>query len=149
MPNRVFGEALEARTLHEFAGVCRIEREKTFGKSRLDFILWRGERRVLVEVKGVSLVVARKAYFPDAPTLRGARHIRELARAARKGEEAWGVFVCQRRDAESVAPFEERDPDFARAMREARGAGVHFLGLVCRVTTKEMKIIGRVPVLIP
>lgn len=148
LANDAFHEALEEKRVPEFAGYSRITREKRYGNSRLDFILSRRRRRVLIEVKSVSLVVGRHARFPDAPTVRGAKHVRELAGAARAGEQAWVVFVCQRRDPLSVSPNEGTDPDFAAAMREARDAGVRFMALICRVTTRSITATGRIPVLI-
>ncbi len=167
LANAAFHEALLNRQIPEFAGYPDIAPEQTYGNSRLDFILSCNNnivaaenpadgggatshktqsRRVLIEVKSVSLVIGKHAFFPDAPTTRGAKHVRELAEASRKGEYAWIVFVCQRRDPQSVSPNEETDPDFARALREARDAGVHFMALTCQVTPKVIRVVGRIPV---
>lgn len=149
LANEAFAEALERREISEFAGFSEILREQRHGASRLDFILNDGGRRCLIEVKSVSLVLKnRQARFPDAPTLRGARHVRELAVAARAGEIAWVVFVCQRPDPNSVTPNLETDPDFGAALAEAHRVGVRLMALTCRVTTRSIAIAGRVPVLI-
>lgn len=148
MANAAFHEALLNRRIPEFADYQTIACEKYYGNSRLDFILNPDTERVLIEVKSVSLVIGGHAFFPDAPTLRGAKHVRELAEASRQGESAWIVFVCQRRDPLSVSPNEGTDPDFARALREARDAGVNFMALTCQVTPRVVRIVGRVPVMI-
>lgn len=148
MANAAFHEALLNRRIPEFADYQTIACEKCYGNSRLDFILNPDTERVLIEVKSVSLVIGGHAFFPDAPTLRGAKHVRELAEASRQGESAWIVFVCQRRDPLSVSPNEGTDPDFARALREARDAGVNFMALTCQVTPRVVRIVGRVPVMI-
>jgi sugar fermentation stimulation protein A len=148
LANDTFHEALMEQWIPEFSAYPAIEREKVYGKSRLDFVLSGPRSRILIEVKSASLAIKGHARFPDAPTIRGAKHVRELAAAARRGEEAWVVFVCQRRDPRSISPNEETDPDFAGAMREARDAGVGFMALTCRVTRRFIRITDRIPVLI-
>jgi sugar fermentation stimulation protein A len=95
------------------------------GRSRFDFALrdLRGAE-TLVEVKSVTLVEDGVALFPDAPTVRGARHLSELEDYVRAGGRALVLFVVQRGDARAVAPNARTDPRFARALLSAARAGV-------------------------
>lgn len=148
LANDAFDEALRERTIPELARFPRIQREKPYGDSRLDFVLSDRRQRALIEVKSVSLVFDGHARFPDAPTVRGVKHVRELARAAGTGEEAWVVFVCQRPDPRTVSPNLETDPEFGDAVREARDAGVKFLAFTCQVNRRVIRVTDRIPVLI-
>jgi sugar fermentation stimulation protein A len=147
VPNRLVGEALRCDALSEISG-WRLDRaEKTVGQSRFDFSLVRrepvkggkkgakkGARRLLLEVKSVTLVEEGVGLFPDAVTARGTRHVQELAELARSGEWATAVlFVVQRDDAVQVQAAEAIDPAFAAALAEAKDAGVRVLARRCRV----------------
>jgi sugar fermentation stimulation protein A len=101
---------------------------------------------VLVEVKSATWVIGRRALFPDAPTERGARHVRELAAAVRSGRRAAVIFVVQRRDACSFAPHAGRDPAFAAALRDAFAAGVSVLAYRASVTVRGCRLLDRIPV---
>jgi sugar fermentation stimulation protein A len=103
---------------------------------------------VLAEVKSVTLVEGDRGLFPDAPTARGARHVRELSALARRGEPSAVVFVVQRPDARSVTPNRATDPAFADAMAGAARAGVSLLAYTCRVGPAGIRLEGRVPVLV-
>lgn len=146
LANRVFAAALERGRLPGL-GAARIEaRERAVGRSRFDFVLRHRGRDVLTEVKAVSLVVGRTALFPDAPTARGTRHVRELAALAREGRPTAIVFVVLRPDADEVAPHGGIDPHFASALRDARRAGVRLLAYTCRVSLSGCRLERRVPV---
>ncbi|MCI4366402.1 MAG: DNA/RNA nuclease SfsA, partial [Thermoplasmata archaeon] len=96
---------------------------------RFDFGLLRepsGPPVALFEVKSANLRVGREAWFPDAPTVRGTRHVLELARAARSDIRAGVLFVVQRGDVQAVRPHHRMDPAFADACIEAADVGVHF-----------------------
>jgi sugar fermentation stimulation protein A len=148
VPNRL---ALRLLTSGRVRGVGRgwtIRPEVRRGASRFDFLLTRpGEREVLVEVKSVSLVESGRAWFPDAPTVRGARHLRELAEHVRGGGSALVLFVVQRPDARSVSAHARTDPDFAVALREARSAGVRLRGARFRFDGQgRSRFVGSIPV---
>jgi sugar fermentation stimulation protein A len=149
LPNEMVGEALRAGWIAELAD-WRIEaREHTWGRSRFDFLLVRGEeKRMLLEVKSVTLVEDRRALFPDAVTARGARHVRELAEAMGLGFEATVLFVVQRRDATSVTAARAIDPSFANALKGASEAGVHLLGYRCEITLEAARITEPLPVFV-
>jgi sugar fermentation stimulation protein A len=123
--NRLAEDLLSRGRVPGIGGGWTLRREFPVGRSRFDFLLRReGERGVLVEVKSPSLVVKGVARFPDAPTVRGARHLRELESAVRAGGRALVLFIVQREDARSVAPNAATDPAFARALVSAERAGV-------------------------
>lgn len=147
VPNRVFEEALQQGWLmgNEYPNV---KREVKRGQSRLDFRLTGPLGCLWVEVKSVSLVCGGRALFPDAPTTRGARHVRELTELAGSGEGAAIVFVVQRGDATCVAPHEETDPEFAAALRRASAQGVQTLALRCHVSTNNIRVTSEIPVVL-
>ncbi len=146
IPNRLIHAALEAGALPELKGWTLERAEWTHGRSRIDFLLANGDRRLALEVKSVTLVEDGVALFPDAITARGARHVRELAELAqRDGWEAAILFVLQRDDAHRVEAARSIDPVFADALAEAKAAGVRVLGRRCRVTFDALELGTPVP----
>jgi sugar fermentation stimulation protein A len=101
--------------------------------------------RCFIEAKSVTLVEDGVALFPDAPTQRGRRHLRELARARAEGHRAAVVFVVQRDDAISSSPHDEADPAFGQALREAAQAGVEVYAYKCRVSEREVTLDAPLP----
>jgi sugar fermentation stimulation protein A len=97
----------------------------------------------------VSLVEDGVARFPDAPTVRGARHVRELTAARREGIDACALFCVQRPDARALEPNDATDPGFGAALREAHAAGVTLLAYVCRTDAARIAIATRVPIVLP
>jgi sugar fermentation stimulation protein A len=146
LPNALFAEALAASRLDPFRGYDHCEREVKLGQSRLDFKLSGPAGVEWVEVKSVTLVEGGVARFPDAPTVRGARHVRELAATIRGGQEAAVVFVIQRPDAQVFTPHDEADAVFGIALREAVDAGVDVYAWACDVSQREVAIFRQVPV---
>jgi sugar fermentation stimulation protein A len=124
--NRLVALELDAERLPEFGSGPWVA-ERRWGQSRFDFGVPDGARgyRALLEVKSSNLRLGRFASFPDAPTVRGTRHVRELALAAREGIRAGVLFAVQRSDVEAFRPNEDMDPAFAAALRDAARAGVH------------------------
>ena len=102
----------------------------------------------LVEVKGVTLEENGHTRFPDAPTLRGLRHVEELIEAKRKGFEATLLFVVQMEDAIDFAPNDDTQPAFRDALCRAKDAGVEIIAHRCRVTEDSMTIADAIPVLL-
>ncbi|MFO8109875.1 MAG: DNA/RNA nuclease SfsA [Thermoplasmata archaeon] len=98
--------------------------EKTLGNSRIDFFTETEVCELWVEVKGCTLAMGGKALFPDAPTTRGTRHVRELIKIVEKGHRAGLLILVFRSGAKCFSPYQERDPDFAASFREAVDAGV-------------------------
>lgn len=141
LPAPLFAEAVQQGRLPEFSGFTALEREVRCGESRLDFRLDGPEGPMWVETKSVTLVEDGVALFPDAPTLRGGRHLRELIARVEAGERAAVVFVVQRPDAVAFAPHQEADPAFAARLTEAARAGVMVYAYRCNVGPDEMWII--------
>ncbi|MBR4427902.1 MAG: DNA/RNA nuclease SfsA [Clostridia bacterium] len=133
-PNAVAKEWLSRR------GYDRIVPEYRFGDSRLDFYMEKGAERCLMEVKGCTLEREGVGYFPDAPTLRGARHLSELANAVKQGYTAYLAFVIQMEGVYEVRPNTDTDPAFALALENAERAGVRVLFLPCRVTPDTLSV---------
>jgi len=140
LPNLLVEEALRKGRLPPFAGYEAIRREVERGGVRLDFVLEKDGDRCLIEVKSVTLVRGGLALFPDAPTLRGRRHVEELHRAVAGGERAAIIFVVQREDAVAFAPHDEADPAFGRALRRAVEEGVEVYAYACRVGRREVRL---------
>ena len=115
--------------------------EYTYGDSRIDFYLERGTERTLMEVKGCTLEIDGIGYFPDAPTERGVKHLRELAKAVKKGYRAVIAFAIQMDGITEVRPNIGTHPEFGDAMREAREAGVEVLFLPCHVEPDGLTVI--------
>lgn len=139
-PNAAVKEWLEAGNL--FPPDSVVKPEYTLGDSRFDFAVFTPER-ALLEVKSVTLEREGAALFPDAPTLRGAKHLRELA--AYDGE-SYVLFVIQMGGITRFRPNDETDPAFAAALRDAAKAGVHILAYDCAVTPDSMTLGQPVPV---
>jgi sugar fermentation stimulation protein A len=146
LPNKLVHEAIAANQLPEFTGYQAVHREVAYGASRLDFMLEGGKRRCFVEVKSVTLVCAGVALFPDAPTLRGRRHVGELAQAILEGKRAAVVFVVQREDAVSFAPNDAADPAFGQTLREAARTGLEVYAYLCRVSWDKVALDRPIPV---
>jgi sugar fermentation stimulation protein A len=127
LPNRLARELLLENRVPGLPECAGLRREVTHGKSRFDFLVAHDDgAETWVEVKSVTLVEDGVARFPDAPTVRGARHVRELTEIVQAGGQAAVLFVVQRDDAILVEPKVETDPDFAEALRQAQTTGVRL-----------------------
>lgn len=133
-PNQVVKEWLLSQNYD------KVQPEYKFRKSKLDFYLEKDDRKILMEVKGCTLEVDGIGYFPDAPTERGAKHLRELTNAVLEGFECYVVFVIQMPKVTEVRPNAATDPLFAKALGEATSAGVNVMCLQCIVTEDELKV---------
>ena len=116
--------------------------EYKYGKSRIDFYMEKGDDKYLMEVKGCTLIKDGIGYFPDAPTERGVKHLRELAVATKLGYKARVAFVIQVENVSEVRPNTETHPEFGVALQEAIDAGVEVLCLMCSVKSDELTIIN-------
>ena len=142
-PNAAVREWLEAGGLGE---IGNLRAETVHGDSRFDFSFTLAGKPCFLEVKGVTLENDGICAFPDAPTLRGAKHLRGLAQAARQGFGAYVLFVIQMEDVKYLHPNDRTDPAFAEALRTAAAEGVQVLAVECRVTPQSMEITEFVPV---
>jgi len=139
-PNQVVKEWLEKQDF------TYVKPEYTYGKSRIDFYMEKEledgtKEKYLMEVKGCTLEVDGIGYFPDAPTERGVKHLRELAQAAQDGYNAFAAFVIQMEGIDEVRPNVDMQPEFGVAMEEAVKAGVKIVPLCCKVTENGLEII--------
>lgn len=143
-PNKAVSEWLQSGGL--FRDITYLKAEKTYGNSRFDFYLETMDKKIYMEVKGVTLEENGVVIFPDAPTERGVKHIRELCECTREGYEAYIVFVIQMKDVKYFKPNDVTDPEFGEALREAAKQGVQILALDCEVSMDRMVIKDNVPV---
>ncbi len=145
-PNKVFGEWAAAGGLGFVPTLLRPE--TTWGNSRFDYY-WElsGEgRRGFWEVKGVTLEEGGTARFPDAPTLRGVKHLEELTQARQAGYEAGVCFIVQMEGMSHVEPNDLTHPQFGQALRRAAGMGVEVLALGCSVEPGQLTAGEKIPV---
>lgn len=143
-PNRVFEEWVLSGGF--LSGISALRREYVYGDSRLDFCLQTERGPHLVEVKGVTLEEDGTVRFPDAPTERGVKHIRELQRAVQRGIAASIVFVIQMEDVSCLQPNDATHPAFGAALREAAAHGVGVYAVECAVTPDSLSVSRYVPV---
>ena len=130
-------------------GLGKIENlksETTQGESRFDFSFTKDGRPCFLEVKGVTLENDGICAFPDAPTQRGAKHLRGLSQLAKEGYGAYVLFVIQMTDVKYLHPNDATDPNFGAALRQASADGVQILAVDCRVTEYSMDIENKVEV---
>lgn len=120
--------------------------ESKYGDSRFDFYFEKDGKPCYLEVKGVTLEVGGVCAFPDAPTERGAKHLRELAALAGQGFGAYVLFVIQMSEVKYLQPNDATDPAFGKALRDAQAAGVNILAVCCDVTADSMQL--TIPVLV-
>ena len=133
-PNKVVKEWLAEKEYD------KVIPEYTYGNSRIDFYMEKGEEKYLMEVKGCTLEFDGIGYFPDAPTERGVKHIRELIKAKKEGYIASLAFVIQMDGVTEVRPHIETDPEFGKAFEDAKKAGVAVHFLTCYVEPQELRI---------
>ncbi len=144
-PNRVFAEF--ARSFEP--NTAAVHPEFTVGESRLDFCLELQDGGFhYIEVKGVTLEQDGHARFPDAPTERGVKHLRELTRLVAEGRRATAFFVIQMADVKDFSPNDDTHPAFGEALRQAAAAGVNVAAYTCRVTPDSLAIDEAVPVVL-
>ncbi|WP_273464344.1 DNA/RNA nuclease SfsA [Treponema berlinense] len=118
-----------------------IKPEFTYGNSRVDFYMEKGNRKFLMEIKGCTLEENGKGLFPDAPTERGVKHLKELTTAIDEGFECILGFVIQIPGVKEVAANIKTHPEFAQALKEAKQKGVKILFLETAVNENSLKIL--------
>ena len=134
-PNKAVKSWLEKGGLGE---ISNLKAESTFGASRFDFSFTKDGKPCFLEVKGVTLENEGICAFPDAPTERGAKHLRELTELSKEGYGAYVLFVIQFSPAKYLHPNDKTDPKFAQALRQAAENGVNVLAMDCAVTPSCM-----------
>ena len=146
IPNKVVKEWLESGGL--FQNVTKIQPEYTYGDSRVDLYVEADGKKVLIEVKGVTLEEEGRVRFPDAPSERAVKHVEELKRAVGEGYEAYIFFVIQMKDVRYFTPNMDTHPAFGEALREAALAGVHVIAYDCRVDCGHITLADEVKVVL-
>ena len=142
-PNTAVAEWLRSGGLGKLEN---IRAEVKHGQSRFDFAFEKDGIPCFMEVKGVTLETDGICAFPDAPTTRGAKHLRELTALAGDGYGAYVLFVIQMSDVQYLHPNDATDPAFSEALRQAAKAGVKVLAMDCQVSTDQMMLKNPVPV---
>ena len=146
VPNKIVKEWLEHGNLIE--GITKIQPEYTYGNSRIDLYVEAGNRKILIEVKGVTLEEDGVVRFPDAPSERAVKHVHELQKALQDGYECYIFFVVQMSDVRYFTPNTDTQPEFGEALQEAAEAGVHVVAYDCMVEEDTIQIQKEVPVIL-
>ena len=134
-PNKVVQEWLETQDY------SLVKPEYVYGDSRIDFYMVKNQQEYLMEVKGCTLEIDGIGYFPDAPTERGVKHLKELTKARTLGYECIIAFVIQMEGVSEVRPYISMQPEFGEALEEAKAAGVKVLFLQCEVGRDTLQIL--------
>jgi len=142
-PNKAFHEFIASSGL--FGKDPKVVPECTHGDSRFDFYIEDGDRRIFVEVKGVTLEKNGVCSFPDAPTERGLKHLRGLQRAVEEGYECYAAFVVQMKPMKCFTPNYETHEEFGEVLEEVHRNGVGILVYDCVVTPDSMTLDSPVP----
>ena len=142
-PNAAVLQWLQSGGLGE---ITQIRPEAIYGDSRFDFSFRKDGRTCYLEVKGVTLETDGHCRFPDAPTLRGTKHLNGLIRAVHDGFGAYVLFVIQMEAVLDLRPNTDTDPHFSETLIQAQKSGVEILAMDCIVSQDEMKLHKKVPI---
>ncbi len=125
-----------------------IKREKTWKDSRFDFYIENDCDKLFIEVKGVTLENNGIVLFPDAPTLRGVKHLNGLTQWVKEGGKAMALFVVQMSDVKYFTPNKTTHPEFAQALKEAQNQGVEVKAVDCTVSENSLTINKEIQVIL-
>lgn len=149
LPNRLVAMAVEQGWLPEFQGWRLLRREAPMGqRSRVDLLLERNGRLCYLEIKNVTMVESGIAFFPDAVTARGTRHLRELEAAVSQGHRGVIFFLVQREDGRELRPADGIDPKYGQTLRNVVAAGVEAVAYRTKVTPNYVELAERLPVVL-
>lgn len=151
IPNRLVFEAAQGQQIPQLAGYMEYLSEVAYGNnSRADMLcrIHRDDmlRRCWVEVKSTTLKRGQTAYFPDAVTSRGKKHLIELQRKVAYGDAAMQIFFIQRGDCTSFRPADDIDPAYGLELRQAAAAGVQIIALRAKVSKQAITVDRQIPV---
>lgn len=138
IPNQVVREWIEEGNL--FEDVALIKPETVYENSRFDLYVEAGERKIFIEVKGVTLEEEGVCRFPDAPSERAVKHLEELIRARKEGYESYVFFVIQMKDVRYFTPNIDTHPVFGETLKKAKASGVKILAYDCAVEPDSIRI---------
>lgn len=147
--NRVVAEAIDQNLIDELSGYDELRREVVYGKekSRIDMLLSSQDSRCYVEVKHLTLKLGDElGGFPDAVSLRGQKHMRELMEQVSKGDRAVLLFAVMRNDVERVEPARVIDPEYANLLATAAEQGVEIMAYKTHISPQGIQLLNRVPV---
>lgn len=144
VPNKAAAEWIRAGRL--FPEEVTLKTEKVYGNSRFDIYVESPCRKAFIEVKGVTLEENDIARFPDAPTQRGVKHVKELIRCQEDGYEAYLLFVIQMKGIREFEPNWSTHPQFGEVLQKAQNAGVHLLAYDCLIREDYIEIQDPVPI---
>ena len=146
VPNKIVYEwILNGNLLKD---ITLIKPETKYNNSRFDFYVETKNRKIFIEVKGVTLENQGIVKFPDAPTERGLKHVKELCECVKEGYDAYIIFVVQMKDVIHFEPNIETHKEFAEALKEAKKQGVHILAVDCEVNEDSINIRDYVKVIV-
>ncbi|MGK2915401.1 MAG: DNA/RNA nuclease SfsA [Porticoccaceae bacterium] len=156
-PNKLVEEAIVNDVIGELQGYGSLRREVRYGqeKSRIDLLLENdgqpgASEKCFIEVKNVTLAAGNGlALFPDAVTLRGAKHLRELMAMVAAGHRAVLVFCVQLTGVDRVGPADAIDAAYGRCLREAVQNGVEVLAYGCELSPREIRIANKLRFVCP
>jgi sugar fermentation stimulation protein A len=147
IPNKLVASALKANKIQELSGFDRILSEVKYGKnSRIDLLLEKKEERCFIEIKNCTLMENGTAFFPDAVTSRGLKHLRELRGEVRKGNRAVMFYLVQRMDTEIFRPAHHIDPDYSQELKRAVKEGVEILAYDVLLDLKGLSLNKKLPI---
>ncbi len=149
LPNDVVKEAIKKKMIPYYSHMDYVRHEFTYGGSRWDLLLSDPllHKPYLLEIKSVTMEQQGIGYFPDAPTKRGTKHVKELMEIQKSGKYNTGIlFVCQREDIQHVKPAHWIDSDFAFALKQAKRSGVEIRAVKCTLTLEGITLGPGVPV---
>jgi len=146
VPNRLVRSAIESKRIKELAGFDHIRSEVKYGSnSRIDLLLEQGDRRCFIEIKNCTLVMDGIAYFPDAVTSRGLKHLKELQKEVSKGNRAVMFYLIQRMDAREVMPARHIDPAYSLELKKAKDSGVEIMAYDVTIDLQGVSINKKLP----
>lgn len=148
VPNYVVVEGLKAGKISEIRMAQNIKKEVTYGNSRFDIYFEAGEKKNFIEVKGVTLEEDGTAMFPDAPTLRGTKHVYEMIHAVAAGYGGYIFLLIQMKGVHCFRPNIKMDPDFAQALTLADAKGVTVLAYDAQVREDEIILGNKIPIIL-
>ena len=140
--NSIVYDAIVDGKIKELSGYSIHQREKTVDNSRIDIYLASENEECYVEVKGVTLIIDGEARFPDAPTERGAKHLKELIKLKKEGIRCCVFFLIQHPIGKFFRPNWENDPNFSQTLNDAYDAGVEILVYRCDNRLEGIELIS-------
>ena len=149
LPNTLVREAIENGVIRELQGYRLIRNEVPYGNenSRIDLLLENGtDKKCFVEIKNVTMAEEGTAFFPDAVSLRGTRHLRELAGVVEENHRGVIFYCVQRKDVREVKPADEIDPRYGQTLREVIRRGVEAMAYQVMISTAGISLDHAIPV---